>query len=107
MIPQHQQFVAAINAKRRMELSFRSKEDGGAILKRICAPMDYGPGKRIRDRTPRYWLWDYTSDTKAHVLGLLDRQIIGMTVLPDVFDPAEFVTWTPDWVLERDWGPYS
>ena len=69
--------------------------------------MDYGPGKRIKDRIPRYWVWDYTSDTRAHVLGLLDRQITGLTVLADAFDPAEFVTWTPDWILARDWGVYS
>jgi hypothetical protein len=107
MINDHNQFVQAVHDKKRIEVSFRSKEDGGVILKRICAPMDYGPGKRINDPTPRYWVWDYTSDKKAHTLGLVDRDITSLRVLAETFDPSEFVTWQPAWVLPRDWDSYS
>jgi hypothetical protein len=102
MITQHEQFIGAIHSKNRVKLKFYSKEDGTAV-ERICAPMDYGAGKKIKDGLPRYWVWDYTSDKGAHTLGLLDKQIVALDVLPDTFNPGEFVNWTPDWIVPRNW----
>ena len=35
------------------------------------------------------------------------EQVISIEVLPDTFDPAEFVTWDTNWIVKRDWGKYS
>jgi hypothetical protein len=107
MMAQHEEFIQAIHAKKRVKINFRSKEDRGSVLTRICAPMDYGPGKKQKDGGSRYWFWDYTSDTKAHTLGLSDGQIMSMTVTDDEFDPTEFVDWATDWIIPRDWGSCS
>jgi len=99
-------FIQAIREKRKVRLTFFSKEDG-RNLTRVCAPMDFGPGRKIRDRRDRFWAWDYESDTGQHTLGLPPEQVRTMVVLEDSFDPAEFVTWAPAWIVPRDWGQYS
>ena len=101
-----QKFIQAIHNKKKVLLSFFSKEDG-SILQRTCAPMDYGPSRRAHNKDDRYHFWDYDSDTKTHTLSLLSNQVKNIEVLQESFDPAEFVTWTPDWIVPRDWGEYS
>jgi hypothetical protein len=85
---------------------FLSKEDG-QNLQRTCAPMDHAAGARIKDGIPRYWFWDYDSDEKTHTLGLQHERIVSIVKLEQLFEPAEFVTWTPKWVVPRDWGHLS
>ena len=105
----HGAFVAAIQSKNKIRLTFYSKEDGSQIV-RTCAPMDYGPSRRAANKSDRFHLWDYDSDTKSHTLSLLPDQIVGMEVLPDHFEPADFVTWntaTSPWFVARNWGAYS
>lgn len=99
-------FVAAIHSKSKVRLTFFSKEDR-RLLVRICAPMDYGPSRRAADKNDRFHLWDYESDTKNHTLSLLPSQIESIEVLGETFDPADFVTWSPNWYVARDWGAYS
>ena len=99
-------FVDAIHSKNKILLTFHSKEDGHALT-RTCAPMDYGPSTRTRNKNDRFHSWDYDSDQGSHTLSLLPNQIINIEVLPDIFDPAEFVTWRPNWIVQRDWGAYS
>jgi len=102
-------FIQAIREKRKVRLTFFSKEDGRPLT-RLCAPMDYGPSRRAHDKSDRYHLWDYESDSKQHNLPLLPAQVHQIEVLDETFDPAEFVTWsTTDspWFVSRDWGPYS
>ena len=55
--------------------------------------MDYGPGENP-DGLNRYWLWDYASKTSDHKLGLVSQQIVEMSILGEVFDPAQFVVAT-------------
>lgn len=103
----HDIFIAALEAQAKVRLTFFSKEDGHALI-RTCAPMDYGPSTRARDRSDRYHLWDYDSDEARHPLSLLGDQIASIEALDERFDPAEFVTWSPvKWVYPRDWGRYS
>lgn len=102
MIAQHEQFIGAIHSKNRVKIKFRSKEDG-ATVERVCAPMDYGAGKKIENKSPRYWVWDFTSDKGPHTLGLRDSQIVALEVLSDTFNPGEFVNWTPAWTVPRNW----
>jgi hypothetical protein len=99
-------FIQAIHDRKKVRLTFFSQEDR-CHLTRVCAPMDFGPGRKIHDGIDRFWVWDYESDTGKHTLPLRHERIQTMTVLDDVFDPAEFVTWTPAWIVPRDWGQCS
>ena len=90
MIPNHAQFLAAIQEKKKVCVRFYSKPDSG-VLDRICAPMSYGPGELL-DGLNRYWVWDYASDAGSHTLGLVSPQIVDLQVLGEVFDPAEFAS---------------
>lgn len=89
MIPNHTQFLEALNEKRKVRVKFYSLRDSG-VLDRVCAPMDYGLGSGTKDGLNRYWLWDYASDTGSFTLGLVPQQIVDLQVLGEVFDPAEF-----------------
>lgn len=100
------QFIAAIHARAKVRLQFFSKEDDSALV-RVCAPMDYGPGTKARDGLDRFHFWDYESDTKPHPLSLLPEKLIALDTLVEAFDPAEFVTWQPNWTVPRHWGIYS
>jgi len=99
-------FLEALHSKRRLLVRFHSKEDG-AVLTRTCAPMDYGPSSRGKDRSDRFHLWDFTSDTGAHTLSLRFDQLLSVALLAEGFDPALFVTWEPNWIIPRDWGDLS
>lgn len=102
-------FIAAIHSKNKIRLTFYSKADGTQLV-RTCAPMDYGPSRRAKDKQDRFHFWDYDSDTASHTLSLLPDQVVQLQVLPDHFDPAEFVTWntaTSPWFVARNWGAYS
>lgn len=99
-------FIQAIHSEQKVSFSFFSKEDGH-ILTRKCAPMDFGPSRRAKNKADRYHLWDYESDTKSHTLSLLPNQVQNIIVLDEKFNPSEFVSWEPDWFIVRDWGIYS
>jgi len=99
-------FVAAIHSKRKVRLTFFSKEDN-RVLVRTCAPMDYGPSRRTADKSDRFHFWDYDSDTNTHTLSLLQNQIKSIEALEQNFDPKEFVTWKTNWLISRDWGYLS
>lgn len=100
-------FIGAIHSYSKVRLTFYSKQDQG-LLVRTCAPMDYGPSRRaIADKGDRFHFWDYESDTRNHTLSLLPSQIKSIEVLGETFDPADFVTWSPNWFIARNWGTYS
>ena len=99
-------FFGAIHSKNKIRLTFHSKEDGRALT-RVSAPMDYGPSTQAHNKSDRFHSWDYDSDIERHTLSLLPEQVISIEVLPDTFDPAEFVTWETNWIVKRDWGKYS
>lgn len=99
-------FIQAIHDRRRVRLTFFCKEDG-CNLTRVCAPMDYGPSRRATQKNDRYHLWDYESDQRNHVLSLDPGQVKAIEVMEETFDPGEFITWTTNWFVARDWGRYS
>jgi hypothetical protein len=105
----HDTFLDAIDDLETVNLTFSSKEDDGATLVRVCAPLDYGPRARATDRVDCYHLWDYDSDSPAgpHVLSLPAAQVLSILATGETFDPGEFVTWATAWHHPRDWGPYS
>lgn len=102
-------FIQAIHSKMKIRLVFFSKEDNQQIVRK-CAPMDFGPSRRARDKNDRFHLWDYESDKFNHVLSLLPMQVVQMDVLDEIFDPVEFVKWdtrNSPWFVKRDWGGLS
>jgi len=99
-------FINAIKEKRKIRVTFFSKEDRTNIT-RICAPMDYGPSTRAKEKNDRYHMWDYDSDTAKHTLSLPPEQIVKIELLQDVFNPSEFITWNTNWFISRDWGVFS
>jgi hypothetical protein len=102
----HEEFIAAIHERRKVRVTFRADDDGLPRI-RTCAPMDLGPRRNAKDRTPRYWFWDHDSPGGPHTLGLRPDQIVSFESTEEAFDPAEFVDWTPNWFVPRDWGQYS
>jgi hypothetical protein len=96
-------FLEAIHARRKVLLTFYSKQDE-RYVDRLCAPMDFGPSRRHKDGLDRLHLWDLES---SHTLSLPEEQVEELELLPESFDPGEFVTWKPQWFIERDWGSYS
>lgn len=104
MIPNHTGFIEAIHAKKKVCVRFYSKADSG-VLDRVCAPMDYGPGGEVQDGLNRYWLWDYSSNTATHILGLVPQQILDLQVLGELFSPANLGVTPWPWSIPRDWGP--
>jgi hypothetical protein len=106
-MPYRSAFIAAIHAKTKIKLSFFSKKDG-QIITRMCAPMDFGPSRRnIKDKSDRYHLWDYESESENHVLSLLPNQVSNMVFTYVEFDPSEFVSWRTNWFIQRNWGMFS
>jgi hypothetical protein len=107
MHPNHPEFITALTGKKKVMLTFFSKEDG-THLRRTCAPMDFGPSRRAKDQSDRYHFWDYDSDTQRHVLSLLPNQVVTIEIIDESFDPGEFITWSPiSWFMPRNWEQYS
>lgn len=104
--PHHAEFIQALVARHRLNVVFYSKRDA-VELSAICAPLDYGPSRHARDKTPRYHFWDYTTDEEAHQLSLPSEQILEIAPTDEPFDPGEFIYWEADWLYPRDWGAYS
>lgn len=99
-------FIKAIHDNKKVRVTFFSKQDNN-ILVRTCAPMDYGPKSNAHDKSNRFHLWDYDSDSTQHTLSLLPIQIKKIETLQEEFNPAEFVTWKTNWIIKRNWGIYS
>jgi hypothetical protein len=106
MIPNHPRFIEALHAKKKVWVKFYSPVDNG-ILEHVCAPMDYGPGVEPPDGLHRYWLWDYTSTTEPHTLGLIPQQIVQLEVLGEEFNPADFGVRPAPWCIPRDWNSHA
>lgn len=105
----HDEIIQAIRDRHEVEVTFKSKEDFGAILTRRCAPMDYAPRARAKDKTPCYHFWDFESDgPRNHTLSLLASHIVNVKVLDSTFDPDSFVDWNTSWAVERStWDKYN
>jgi hypothetical protein len=103
MIPSHQQFIAAIQEKKKVSVRLYSKADSG-VIDLVCAPLDYGLAGETQDGVNRYQLWDYSSNNGSHHLSLLPEQVLDLRVLGLLFDPAEFGPRPAPWSVARDWS---
>ena len=99
-------FINAIHSQNKVRVTFSSKEDG-RNLTRLCAPMDFGPSSRAHNKADRFHMWDYESDQRNHTLSLLPEQVLNIEIIDEKFQPGEFVTWQPNWIIHRNWGAYS
>lgn len=70
-------FNFAIRENLNVGLTFFSEKDG-MYVNRICAPLDYAPSSKYKDKTPRFHFWDFT---RKHNLALLPENISGLQVL--------------------------
>ena len=105
----HQIFLDAIVAKRRLAVRFFSKKEGRELI-RTCAPLDFGPLRGALDAEPRYQLWDLEGKRKPLNLPILAADLVSMTMLDDTFEPADIITWSfkPNcWASPRDWAEFS
>ncbi len=89
MMAYHARFVQAVQDKKKVWVKFYSQADGG-VVEQVCAPLEYGAGTAVPDGLNRYWVWVYASQTDSHTVGLLPQEIEDLTVLGEVFDPAQF-----------------
>lgn len=97
--------INAIHSKKKVKVKFDSYEKG--IIERICIPFDFGPSKRYKDGKNRLHFYDLNSPEGKHNLSILPEQIIEINILEETFSPRDYVTWTPNWIVQRDWGIYS
>lgn len=105
----HEQFIASIHAKTKIRVTFFDKKEEEIAI-RLCAPMDYGATRRknAKDLRPRYWFWDFESQSERgnHPLGLMSDEIHTLEFLIDPFEPT-FVDWNTNWWIKRNWGRFS
>ena len=106
MIAQHKEFIEAIKEKKKVSVRLYSRADSG-VVDLICAPLDYGPAAGVQDGVNRYHLWDYSSNTGSHNLTLLPTQILDLSLLGGLFDPAEVGVLPLPWSVPRDWNSPS
>ncbi len=98
-------FFTAIHGKKEVKITFDSKEKG--IIKRKCVPFDYGPSRKYNDVRDRCHFYDLDSPEGNHNLSILPEQLIAIELLNETFEPSDYVTWRPNWIVKRDWGKYS
>ena len=115
MLENHGEIIAAIHALREVRVTWPSKEDGGRLQSRRCAPMDYGISRVSRASGDKYHFWDFESDQRNQPLSLRHDQIASVEILDTHFDPAEFMLkpdgtlkWKPAWPVTRvTWGRFN
>ncbi|WP_367390619.1 hypothetical protein [Lewinella sp. LCG006] len=99
-------FIQAIHDKRKVKITFDSKSKGR--ISRVCIPFDYGPSRRnLKDNPDRYHTYDLESPDGKHTLSIHPEQVVNLEVLTEHFDPADYITWSPNWFVKRDWGKFS
>jgi len=99
-------FLEGIHTKKYLSVDFIAKEDG-LLRNRKCVPFDYGESKRYKDGKDRFHFLDLNSPKGAHTLSILPEQVKKIEKTSEEFEPANYVTWTPNWIVDRDWGMYS
>jgi hypothetical protein len=106
MISNHREFIEAIKERKKVSLRLYSIADSG-IIDLVCAPLDYGPGPEPPDGVNRHWFWDNSRNNGSPILVLLPEQILDLSILGALFDPAGFTASHPTWKIPRDWSAPS
>ena len=98
-------FVLSIKGKKKVKIKCDTKEKG--IIERTCIPFDHGPSRRYKDGLDRFHFYDLDSPDGKHNLSILEIQLINIELIDETFEPGDYVTWEPNWILKRDWGKFS
>jgi hypothetical protein len=93
-----ERFLQAMHDKHMVRITFYSEADKRTFI-RVCAPLDYGPGKGSKDRSDRFHVWAEETVSGAHILNLKPELVSRVDVLNEEFDPGDYV-----WFMSRDWG---
>jgi hypothetical protein len=105
----HQLFLDAIAAKRRVSVRFKHPKEVREMVC-TCAPLDFGPLRGSKDPEPRYQLWDLDAKRRPFNLALRASEILELKLLEETFDPASIITWAfkaGAWAIPRDWAEFS
>ena len=98
-------FIKAINEKKIVKVKVDSVEKG--VIVRNCIPFDFGPSRLFNDGQNRFHFQDLDSPDGAHNLSVLPEQLLQLEITDKLFEPGDYVTWTPRWHVGRDWGIFS
>lgn len=102
----HEIFLNAITEKKILRVTFNSKEKGE--ITRLCIPFDFWPSRRnLKENPDRYHFYDLDSPEGNHTLSILPEQLVLIETTGEYFEPSDYVNWTPNWFVSRDWGDYS
>jgi hypothetical protein len=103
----HDDFISAIQEKKLVKVLINSKEKGE--IQRICVPFDFGPSRRknLKVNPDRYHFCDLDSPDGSHNLSITTEHLLKLEKLEKKFDPADYISWKPNWFVSRDWGVYS
>lgn len=105
--PDHHVFLAAIDRREKVSVTFTHPGQPAANLRRTCVPLDYGPLPSPTDHSDRYHFWDPSlkGPGRLHFLTLRPVQILAIECDAVTFDPAEVITWNHEgWHYRRNWG---
>ena len=100
---QHEIFAQGVKDGKKIELTFFTEEDLVKVVK-ICAPIDYNPGRRATDESSLYYFLSFEDDNSCYALSLSPNQIINMKLTEDSFDPEYIIDYDTRWFLERRRG---
>jgi hypothetical protein len=105
MATPHEIFILAIRERKQVKILFDSKEKG--IIERSCIPFDFGLSRKYKDGLDRFHFYDLDSPDSKHNLSILPEQLHCLEIMEIPFEPKDYVNWTPNWIVVRDWGLYS
>jgi hypothetical protein len=96
----------AIQETKIVKVDFTDK--AGTRKIRECIPFDYAYSKvEKRPTNKKFHFYDLDSPDGKHNLSLLDEQIHEIIKTSTTFNPADYINWTTDWTIKRDWGNFS
>jgi len=101
----YQKFIEAIHQKKLVKAVVDTEEKG--IIERKCVPFDYAVSNRYKDDRERFHFFDLDSPDGQHNLSILPEKLKSLEILDELFDPADYVNWTPNWTISREWGAYG
>ena len=99
-------FIQAIHNKVKLRITYYASKYDSQIT-RLCAPMDFAPSSRAKDKSDKFHFWDYESENGKHTTSKLPEDVFDIEITDIIFDPSDFITWTPNWTVDRDWGEFS
>jgi hypothetical protein len=105
MTTHYDDFIDAIHLKKLVSVTINTENKGTIIRK--CIPFDFGPSRKYKDGLDRYHFWDIDSPEGSHNLSILPEQLMNIGILDEEFNPSDYISWTPNWYIKRNWGSSS